>query len=69
MKVVPLQNEKNWLNSERCECKTASTGTHYFPGNNKICARFAVFEVNGKRLCKQHAGEACLLHFISKLET
>lgn len=66
MKVVPIETEKHWLNSERCESPTGSTGTHYFPSGKRRCARFAVFEVDGKRLCKQHAGEACLLHFLTE---
>lgn len=64
MKVKLIKTEKNWLNSERCEATTASSGTHYFPDGNRRCARFAAFDVDGKRLCKQHAGELALLHVI-----
>ena len=67
MKVTQIINEKKcWENSERCECKTVSTGTHYFPGKKQTCARFAAFEVAGKRLCKQHAGEACLRYLMEQ---
>lgn len=64
MKIVPVTNEKNWVNSERCQCPTKSSGTHYFPGKRGTCARFAAYELDGKRLCKQHAGEAALIYLL-----
>lgn len=69
MKITTIESEKNWENRERCESPTGSTGTHYFPGAKRQCARHAVFEVDGKRLCKQHAGELALLYLLSQQET
>ena len=49
----------------RCENKTTSTGTGPFPSTISQCARFAMYDVDGKKLCRQHAGYVALAYLIS----
>ena len=53
---------------QRCEAIVTSTGTHYFDGNKHQCARMARFDIDGSRLCPQHAGEICLRYTVKQQE-
>lgn len=53
-------NPSDWLSCDRCTIKTASTGTHYFPDGKYQCAKISLVSIDGVKMCKLHAGEACL---------
>ena len=52
------------LKEPRCESPTYSTGTHYFNEGKYQCSRLAKFDIDGEKLCKQHAGEKALAYLL-----
>jgi hypothetical protein len=56
-------HRKSFFNSARCSRKLT------YPGNTvERCRRFATHRLDGVDLCKQHAGELALAHYMKKGE-
>lgn len=68
MKITKLEKSTpehlRSVRESRCEEETLSTGTGPFPGSRRRCGRFALYEMDGKKYCKQHAGDVALSHVL-----
>lgn len=61
MKVTIIERPKRRIDRIRCQSRTGSHGSFPFEKSNGQCARVATFKVGKKKLCRQHAGDACLV--------
>lgn len=67
-KVKLVTPAKNRSERVRCVKRTGSHGSFPFEASNGQCARVALYRVNGKAYCRQHAGDALLSEALLLLE-
>lgn len=73
MNIQPLQRTKpeylRYRKEPHCQDPTQSPDRTLNPGARRRCSRLAVYEVNGRKLCKQHAAERALYHLLNKRDS
>lgn len=68
IKLSQPEHPPHFLNDAYCSEEVRTSGTATFPGRRKNCRRFAVFIIDGEKLCKLHAGDKALKHLMSEEE-